>query len=420
MGINWDLAPRIDCLMDVTEPLDASKTFGDDAEIIATHALAFSQGLRAAGIVSCATEALASSIQQAHRRNVGMTELDPEELQEIAERELSALRRLDADQCLDSIMLASSGYDADSDPEYAQDAKSVIGERLRTSLNFQGPVIFDSSSYDVGTWRMPSVMRALLAGADMVILPGNTTSQLAMVKAIYATIQASILPVSTISASAARVIALKSQHLSWPRALQPPGPLHLSSLLSTNASLSRTAYRASTTMFPSSGAFTPLPTLPPSSLLLLLTPAVPPLSPRSTTDPFEPLGRHLNTLHPTLRIRHVPYTLSAGLTSTHTAFLRRADAILLVLCNNSSAFVYSLLEFVEMVMAIWAERERDGYAGVVVGAGDPRDLSVVGKVLGGRVGGVLCYEYTRGALEAVAEVVMGRREARGRVPVRMG
>ena len=80
----------------------------------------------------------------------------------------------------------------------------------------------------------------------------------------------------------------------------------------------------------------------------------------------------------------------------------------------------SLLEFVETVIAVWAEREREGCAeAVVVGAGDPRDLWAVRNVVGGR-GGVLGFEYTGGALEAVAEVVMGRRGAGGRVPVRMG
>ena len=68
-------------------------------------------------------------------------------------------------------------------------------------------------------------------------------------------------------------------------------------------------------------------------------------------------------------------------------------------------------------MVVWGEREKERV--VVVGAGDPRDFGGVRDVLGGR-GGVLGFEYTGGALEAVAEVVMGRRGAEGRVPVRMG
>lgn len=251
----------------------------------------------------------------------------------------------------------------------------------------------------------------------MVTLPGSTHNQIAIIEAIYTAILTSTLPISTITSSANRVSALKSRFLSWP---QPDTTTRLPALLAAHASLARTAYRASTTLFPSSppAAFIPLTALAPSSLLLLLTPAVPPLSPTSTSDPFEPLGRAINALHPTLRIRHVPYTLSAGLTGTHTAFLRRADAVVLVLCNNSSAFVGSLLEFVETVMVIWGERQVQMEV-VVVGAGDPRDLVGVRTVLGGR-GGVLGFEYTGGALEAVAEVVMGRRGARGVVPVRMG
>lgn len=69
-------------------------------------------------------------------------------------------------------------------------------------------------------------------------------------------------------------------------------------------------------------------------------------------------------------------------------------------------------------MLVWGESEGRMEV-VVVGAGDPRDLLGVRTVLGGR-GGVLGFEYTGGALEAVAEVVMGRRGAGGVVPVRMG
>lgn len=93
---------------------------------------------------------------------------------------------------------------------------------------------------------------------------------------------------------------------------------------------------------------------------------------------------------------------------------------MLVLCNNSSAFVGSLVEFAETVVLVWGEGDRRGRGQVVVvGAGDPRDLWGVREVLGGR-GAVLAFEYSRGALEAVAEVVMGRRGAGGRVVVRMG
>lgn len=80
-----------------------------------------------------------------------------------------------------------------------------------------------------------------------------------------------------------------------------------------------------------------LRSLPPTSLVLLLTPVLAPAyldhstSDSSTTDPFEAFGRELSKHHH--RLRHVPYLPSIGMTDTHIAFIEQAAAVVVVICE---------------------------------------------------------------------------------------
>ncbi|TKA78997.1 hypothetical protein B0A49_01548 [Cryomyces minteri] len=48
-------------------------------------------------------------------------------------------------------------------------------------------------------------------------------------------------------------------------------------------------------------------------------------------DPFEPLGQALSEYHE--RVRHVPYLPSIGITPAHVAFLQRACAVIVAVCE---------------------------------------------------------------------------------------
>lgn len=80
-----------------------------------------------------------------------------------------------------------------------------------------------------------------------------------------------------------------------------------------------------------------LPSLPPNSLVLLLTPVLAPAHvdqstlDSNTTDPFEAFGRELSKYHH--RLRHVPYLPRVGMTDTHAAFIEQAAAVVVVICE---------------------------------------------------------------------------------------
>jgi len=90
-------------------------------------------------------------------------------------------------------------------------------------------------------------------------------------------------------------------------------------------------------------SLTALQSLPPTSLVLLLTPVITPASldkSATNTDPFESLGHELSKQH--RRLRHVPYVPRVGMTDTHTAFIEQAAAVIVVICEPNDSDPQSL------------------------------------------------------------------------------
>lgn len=88
-----------------------------------------------------------------------------------------------------------------------------------------------------------------------------------------------------------------------------------------------------------------LRTLPSRAIILLLTPVMVlpeelAFSGRPQADPFEHLGRSLSKRH--ARIRHVPYISKIGFTNTHLAFMRQANAVIIVTIGSTHAAVQGM------------------------------------------------------------------------------
>ena len=415
VGINWNVAPVIDILTDLTEPLDASRVSSDNPAAAVVHTSAFISGLHDVGITASVTEALSMTLREAYRRTIAGEELDEDILEN---EEVQHLRVLFENQVVDSVILSSSIHGFHDTVQAKDSIRFVVDHVLRELFSFQGPVISNCSSFppENGVCLIHEPLRALLYGSDMVRLPKDYDIQIASINAIYAAIQSLLLAMPVIMTSSNRIIDLKTRFSSWTTALDLPSPSLLPSLKSTYEALAQATYRATITTFQSSAS--PLLLVPAASVLLLLAPTVPPLSTRAqTSDPFEPLGRTIARLHP--RTRHVPYSLSTGLTTTHVAFLRRASAVVMVLASTSSALAEAQSEFwraVESVLTDCDEQNNGRVIRVVVGAGDVRDLTQ-GGILDHGWWGIECWEYTRPAVKAVAEVLIGEREASGSLPI---
>lgn len=411
IGINWYLVPTVNCATILTEPLEASERFSDDIQAVSRYAAAFLEGLSTSGVACCPLVDLTATLQEVYRLNGG-SELDIEET--LRREDVQPLRHAVGTGALSSLLLTAP-FDQVGDVSRASVSyQKIIQQLVREHLRYEGLLISDCSqnSTEADYCIKHGPLRALLSGSDMVILPSDYDDQVASIQAIHAAVRSSHLATSTAIEAVERIRSFKAEHITEPDTLRP------SIDRTQHAALAQESYRRSTTAL--SATTSPLVDLPTTSILLLLTPSVPPLSTSALTpgsDPFEPLGRALADFHP--RTRHVPYTLSAGFTSTHSAFLERASAIILVLCNPSSAFEESQEELISAVQSQLRKRESTSGAQkvgkVVLAAGDPRDLN---QPLEGWWE-VCSYEYTPGALKAAAEVITGQRTATGRLPVKL-
>ena len=409
----------IEAINELTEPLDVSRRFGDKPDSISDYTGAFIEGSHAAGVITCTTETLTTSLREAYRRTTDDVDVD-EDFLELVEQDLEPLRKLLAKGLLDSIMFSTTVFEFDDAERSKKCIRYVIDQIIRGSLGFEGLVITNCAALPLesNVCSVHAPLRAILWGSDMVCLPVERDTRLSSIDAIYAALETDSALRSAIEKSSDRVAALKSKYLSWPVALSSASPDLASSLVSAHAPIALAAYHRSIATLQQGPS--PLQTLPAGSVILLMTPTVPPLRAQSgPADPFEPLGLALSQHQP--RVRHVPYTLSTGLTPTHMAFLNRVGAVILVLACPSSALTEVQLELwtkVENALAGIEESRDRKVRRLIVSAGDVRDLFHRDMLVKGWWG-VACWDYTQGALEAVAEVISGMRQAEGRLPVRM-
>lgn len=419
IGINWVYGPVLDTVSDLTEPFDASSRFGGDASTVGSLALAFIKGLRKSRIASCVMGTLATTIAETY---ASLIQDDSKEVAQGTDPEgFKALWLLRRENCLESLQLSSSVHSLHYPIQLGRSIQVTISSILRGRLDFQGPVLLDCSSLPLESIECPkhAPVRAFLGDCDMVRLPNDHDLQIASIEAIYAAAESGTLRESASATAAARVSLMKDQCSSWD--LTFAERKDLSAILTVNADLAQATYRESITVL-STGP-SPLLNLPITAVLVLLTPTLLsqalPASPANAlaSDPFEPLGRALSRSHP--RIRHVPYTISGGLTSTHMTFLNLASAVVLVLCNASTAFSEAQDELASAVRTAILQLESvpgsKVIRKVVLAAGDPRDLR--GDWTGWWAS--CCYEYTRGALNAAAEVISGERVATGVLPLQL-
>lgn len=418
LGYTWKLAPFVDVITDSVEPSEVPTRFGDDAHTVRAHAVAFIQGLHRAGVIACVTLALTALLQDVYRRSLEDSETNGD-LDDLIEDELRPLRHLLEHGALDCLMLSSCTSDFDDIVRSRKSIKFVIDDVVRRRLQFRGPVMITNAVASTGLTSCPThgPLSALLAGSDMVFLSPNPDIRKASVIAIHAAMIEVPGFEAVLYAASNRVEAMKTKVSTWPTIDSPSDPDLVSSLGISHRLLAQAAYRASITTLQSRPS--PLVSLPSGSIVLLLTPTVPPINIQNVqSDPFEPLGRALSRSQP--RIRHVPYTMSSGLSATHLEFLNRAEAVILVLACTTSALADAQQEIwndVETWLA-GTEAGRRKTVRIIVSAGDVRHL-YQGALMGRGWWGVACWDYSRGALEAAAEVVCGDREADGVLPIKI-
>ncbi|HZQ36666.1 MAG TPA: glycoside hydrolase family 3 N-terminal domain-containing protein, partial [Dehalococcoidia bacterium] len=210
-GVNLDLAPVLDVNGAAPAGL-GSRAFGTDPAAVSGAGLAFAQGLRAAGVIAAV----------AHFPGLGSAAPDPRSGLPVDARPEAQLRASNLPPFADAVrggagvVLVGGGvypaWDAYAPALFSQ---RIVGGLLRGELGYQGVVMTDDLAAAAIRHRWSpadAAVKALQAGADLLLISGPAADQAAAMDAVIAAVKDGRIPEAQIDASVARVLALKLRY----------------------------------------------------------------------------------------------------------------------------------------------------------------------------------------------------------------
>lgn len=214
LGFNWNFAPVLDLNNNPHNPVIAERSFGADPETATRIALAWMEGSESEGVACCVK----------HFPGHGDTHVDSHRALPTVDKPLAELERFEfapfrmaaqGDRPAPAMMTAHIVYPA-LDPEYpATMSRPILTGILREQWQYQGVVITDGMDMHAIAHRYgagQAAVRALVAGADMVMAIGSRETQEETVAAIAASIASGELPMAQVEAKLARLAALAAAH----------------------------------------------------------------------------------------------------------------------------------------------------------------------------------------------------------------
>ncbi len=397
-GINMNLAPVLDVNDNPRNPVIGIRSFGDDPHRVAALGKQVVSGLLESGVIPCGK----------HFPGHGNTSVDshtdlpflPHDLNRLDETELVPFRAA-IESGLPAIMTAHIAFRA-LDPHFpATLSENVLVGLLRRRLGFDGLILTDCMEMSAiakspGTVR--GAVQAVKAGADLVLISHTREFQEEAYDALLASVKSGDIPMSRLDEAVSRVLLAKKR-FGLPNPLPPedaddPGSrdiaanLHVWSIsvIEDTSGLIPLASEAPVLLIHSTGATGAGSGDPPSS------PLAGALRSRGT--------RHIREV-----LSHTEGELKKALSEPSG---RRTT---LVLSKNASSDARRAKATSELGRALLDRGENV----VVVATGNPEDLSLIPGA-----GAYICtYGDRPAAMEALAEILCGRRKASGKPPVKI-
>lgn len=217
LGINFNLAPVLDVNNNPDNPVIGVRSFGDSAPFVADFGIQFIHGLQSQGVVACGK----------HFPGHGDTDTDSHLDLPIIRHRRDRLERIELlpfkaaiAAHIDSLMTAHVVFPA-VEPEQipATLSSRVLTDLLRNQLGFEGVITTDclemnAISQTIGVAR--GAVRALKAGADMVMVSHRLDYQRETIDAIVTAVRSGELPLSRITSAYERVNLMKKTRLQTP------------------------------------------------------------------------------------------------------------------------------------------------------------------------------------------------------------
>jgi len=218
IGVNLDFAPVLDVDTNPNNPIIGDRAFGQTPGAVIEHALAFADGLRAGGVLSCGK----------HFPGHGDTDLDSHlalpTLRHDSDRleavELQPFRA--AAGRIPSLMTAHVVFEA-VDPEVpATMSRAVIVELLRNDIGFEGAVFSDDLEMKAITDRYSieeAGVLAIEAGCDILLVCSDLAAAARLRETLATEADRSELFRARLAEAQARANALRRRAVELPPAL---------------------------------------------------------------------------------------------------------------------------------------------------------------------------------------------------------
>lgn len=215
LGFNWNFAPVLDLNNNVDNPVISERSFGADPQKAAALAFAWMDGSLAEGVACCVKHfpGHGDTNVDSHRDlptvDKSRAELD---LLELAPFQMAARRSLAAAPAMMTAHIVYPQLDADNP---ATMSKKILTGILRDEWDYQGVVITDGMDMHAIAGRYGAgnaAVKALVAGADMVMALGTTETQLETLAALSSAIESGQIDPVEVQKKLARMAKLVQQY----------------------------------------------------------------------------------------------------------------------------------------------------------------------------------------------------------------
>jgi beta-N-acetylhexosaminidase len=207
-GVNTDFAPVVDTGFGAAI---GSRSYGEDPQLVAEMGVAAIRGFEAAGVVSSAK----------HFPNHGPATADSHEELPVIEHDAETLESYDLppfraaiEAGVPIVMVGHLLYPA-IDPERPASLSPAAIGMLREDLGFEGVVVTDDLAMEGATGGgrpARAAVRAVKAGADLLIVSSLPQQQADAYDAVVAAVESGEVPRARIEASVERVLRVKEDY----------------------------------------------------------------------------------------------------------------------------------------------------------------------------------------------------------------
>ncbi|MDB5907846.1 MAG: nagZ [Massilia sp.] len=216
LGFNWNFAPVLDLNNNPDNPVIAERSFGADPRRATELAMAWMEGSESEGVACCVK----------HFPGHGDTSVDSHRDLPTVDKPLAQLERFEfapfrlASGRAPAIMTAHIVYPA-LDAEFpATMSRRILTGLLREEWQYRGVIITDGMDMHAIAGRYgagQAAVRALLAGADMVMALGTPETQEETLSAIAQALETGMLTMDEVNQRLARLSALARNYPCLPR-----------------------------------------------------------------------------------------------------------------------------------------------------------------------------------------------------------